>query len=129
VISLLGAHIAGQLDCGGAELRNDSGPALNGQGLQVGQHVFLRYGFTPTGGGSGMAVDLKAARMAGQFQFAPARLEQKDDSHRRLVARMDRPMPVCPSESLRRTGAGCCGRAPQAMPRSRISSWPPGSRL
>jgi hypothetical protein len=85
-VCLLGAHIAGQLDCGGAELRNDTGPALNGQGLHVGQHVFLRYGFTATGGGSGVAVDLKAARVAGQFQFDPARLDQKDDSHRRLVA-------------------------------------------
>jgi hypothetical protein len=37
-VSLLGAHIASQLDFSGAELRNDSGPALDLQGLRVGQH-------------------------------------------------------------------------------------------
>ena len=35
-------------DLTGADLRNDSGPALNAEGLQVGQDMLLR-GFTATG--------------------------------------------------------------------------------
>ena len=31
-VRLLGAHITGNLDCNGAELRNDSGPALVADG-------------------------------------------------------------------------------------------------
>jgi hypothetical protein len=85
-VCLLGAHIASQLDFSGAELRNDSGPALDLQGLHVGQHLFLRFGFTAVGGGEEAAVNLKAARVGGLFQFAPARLEHKDGPHRRLAA-------------------------------------------
>lgn len=85
-VCLLGAHIDGQLDCSGAELRNDSGPALDAQGMQVGQHVFLRFGFTATGGGEGVTLNLKAVQVRGQFQFqfAPPRLKHKDDPHHRL---------------------------------------------
>ena len=36
-VSLSGAIIGGSLDCSEAELRNGSGPALNADGLQVGQ--------------------------------------------------------------------------------------------
>jgi hypothetical protein len=84
-VCLLGAHIGGQLLFDGAQLRNDSGPALLAESLQVGQHLFLR-GFTATGGGQGAAVNLKGVQVGGAFQFAPARLEHKDDSHRRLAA-------------------------------------------
>ena len=34
-VRLAGARIGGHLDCDGASLRNDSGPALNADGLQV----------------------------------------------------------------------------------------------
>jgi hypothetical protein len=84
-VCLLGAQIGGQLGFDKAQLRNDSGPALLAEGLQVGLHLFLRGGFTATGGGEGVAVNLKAARVGGQFQFAPARLEHKDGSQRRLA--------------------------------------------
>ena len=50
-VHLAGAHIGGSLDCAGASLRNDSGPALIADGLQVGQDMFLRGGFTATGSG------------------------------------------------------------------------------
>ena len=87
-VSLLGARIGVQLDCSGAKLRNDLGPALLAQGLQVGQHMFLRDGFTAVGGGEGVSValDLRAARIDGALQFAPDKLEHKADSHRRLGA-------------------------------------------
>ena len=56
-VRLTGAHIGGHLDCTGADLRNDSGPALIADGLQVGQDMYLTGGFTATGGGDDVAVD------------------------------------------------------------------------
>ena len=46
-VRLIGAHIGGQLDCTGADLRNDSGPALVADGLQVGQDMYLAAGSPP----------------------------------------------------------------------------------
>jgi hypothetical protein len=89
-VSLLGARIGSILDCSGAKLSNDRGSALLAQGLQVGQHMFLRDGFTATAAGEtkgqGVAVDLRAARIGGALQFAPDKLEQTTDAHRRLDA-------------------------------------------
>jgi len=83
-VDLLGAHIGGHLDCEGAVLRNDSGWALNVESLQVAQNMFLRKGFTVTGGGESVAVNLTAARIGGALAFDPALLEHVDDPHRRL---------------------------------------------
>ncbi|MEH0824361.1 MULTISPECIES: hypothetical protein [unclassified Micromonospora] len=47
-VRLLGAHIGGQLNCGGAKLENATGPALNADNLQVDRNVFLHDGFTAT---------------------------------------------------------------------------------
>ena len=66
-VRLVGAHIGGSLDCTGASLRNDSGPALNADGLQVGQAMFLRGGFTATGAGEIGAVRLVGAHIGGQL--------------------------------------------------------------
>ena len=78
-ITLTGARIGGQLDCTGAALRNDSGPALIAGGLQVGQDMHL------TGGGADVAVDLTGAQVGGTLVFDPARLEQAADPHGRLA--------------------------------------------
>jgi hypothetical protein len=84
-VCLLGAHIGGQILFEGAKLRNDSGPALDAESLQVGEHLFLRW-FTASGGGDKAAVNLKGAQVSGTFQFAPERpVEHKDDAHRRLA--------------------------------------------
>jgi hypothetical protein len=64
-VRLVGARVGGQLDCFGAELRNDSGPALTADNLQVGQDLFLHGGFTATGGGEGGAVSLAGAHVGG----------------------------------------------------------------
>src|SRR5215468_9001384 len=48
-VDLTGAHIGGSLGCHGAHLRNDSGPALAADGLQVDQDMYLRDSFTATG--------------------------------------------------------------------------------
>ena len=84
-VRLLGAHIGGNLECDGAKLRNDSGTALAADGLQVDQDVFLRGGFTATGGGEQVAVDLTGAGVGGTFLFAPERLEHAADPYRRLA--------------------------------------------
>ena len=80
-----GAHIGGQLDCSGAELRNDSGLALAADSLQVDQALFFTNGFIATGGGADVVVDLTVARVSGALVFDPARLEHAADPHRRLA--------------------------------------------
>ncbi|MGW2283462.1 hypothetical protein [Streptomyces phaeochromogenes] len=54
-VQLVGAHI-GNLHCFGAKLRNDSGPALDTDSLQVDHAVFLTDGFEAVGGGDLAAV-------------------------------------------------------------------------
>jgi hypothetical protein len=83
-VRLLGAHL-GRLDCSGARIRNDSGPALDAEGLQVDQNVFLRGGFEAVGAGSSVTLDLSHARIGGVLVFAPARLEHTADLQARLA--------------------------------------------
>jgi hypothetical protein len=83
-VRLLGAHF-GQLDCGGAIMRNDSGPALDAEGLQVDQNVFLRDGFEAVGAGSGVALDLSHVRIGGVLVFAPVRLEHTAGTQARMA--------------------------------------------
>ena len=84
-VRLLGAHIGGQLDCTGADLRNDSGPALIADSLQVGQGMYLSGGFTATGGGADVAVDLTGTRVGGALLFDLGGLKHATDPHRRLA--------------------------------------------
>jgi hypothetical protein len=49
-VGLAGAHL-GSLGCTGARMRNDTGPALHADSLQVDQSVFLRGGFEAVGKG------------------------------------------------------------------------------
>ena len=83
-VRLPAAHIDGQLDFTGASLRNDSGPALIADGLQVGQAMTLRGGFTATGAGELGAVRLPAAHIDGQLDFTGASL--RNDSGPALIA-------------------------------------------
>jgi hypothetical protein len=83
-VRLLGAHIGGTLECDGATLRNDSGPALNADGLEVDQAMFLRAGFTATGDGDLGAVRLLGAHIGRQFDCTGASL--RNDSGPALVA-------------------------------------------
>src|SRR6185437_3102927 len=64
---LSGAHIGGQLSCGGASVRNDSGPALDATGLQVDQDMFLTAGFSATGTGESGAVSLRGAHISASL--------------------------------------------------------------
>jgi hypothetical protein len=83
-VNLVGAHIGGSFQCDGARLRNDSGPALDAYGLQVGQSMFLGDGFTAIGGGV-VAVNLTDARVGGTLYFDPERLEHATDSQGRVA--------------------------------------------
>jgi hypothetical protein len=76
-VSLTGAHIGGQLSCDGADLRNESGPALRADGLQVDQDMFLTGGFTATGSGGDGAVSLSGAHIGGQLACTGAKLRNE----------------------------------------------------
>ena len=84
-VRLPNAHIGGNLDCTGARLGNDSGPALSADNLQVGQDMYLTGGFTATGGGADVAVDLTGTRVGGALLFDLSGLKHATDSDR-LVA-------------------------------------------
>jgi hypothetical protein len=83
-VRLTGARIGGSLDCSGAELRNDSGPALLAYGIQVGQDIYLTRKFTAISGGEREGINLRTTRVGGAFDFQPERLEHTDDPRKRL---------------------------------------------
>ncbi|MER7333546.1 MULTISPECIES: hypothetical protein [unclassified Micromonospora] len=72
-VRLLAARL-GTLDCGGARLENTTGPALDADGLQVDQSVFLRDGFTATSASQRGTVRLLGARLGGQLNCGGAQL-------------------------------------------------------
>src|SRR5262249_19453733 len=83
-VNLTGAQIGGGLDCDGAALCNDSGPALGADGLQVGRRVLLRDRFTATGAGQYGTVRLTSAHIGGSLLCDGAAL--RNDSGPALVA-------------------------------------------
>ena len=84
-VCLAGGHIGGTLECRGATLGNDSGPALAADGLQVYKNMYLTDGFTATGGGTGVAVDLSGTRVGGALLFDLGSLKHATDSDRLLA--------------------------------------------
>jgi hypothetical protein len=74
VVRLPGAHIIGQLNLNGAELTNQAGPALIGDGLRVDGGLVLAEGFTATGHYERGAVRLPGAHLSGQLNVAGATL-------------------------------------------------------
>jgi hypothetical protein len=83
-VRLLGAHL-GQLNCTGATMRNNAGPALDAYGLQVDQSVFLSRGFEAVGAGADVTLELRQVRIGGVLEFAPVRLEHTADPQARLA--------------------------------------------
>jgi hypothetical protein len=77
-VRLSGAHI-GRLDCSSATITNPSGPALNGEHLQVGSNILLRAGFTAYGAGELGAVQLSGAHIGGQLNCSGAVVESRSD--------------------------------------------------
>jgi hypothetical protein len=83
-VRLPGAHL-GMLHCTDTTIRNDAGPALAADSLQVEQGVYIRGRFTAVGAGSGVALDLSHVRIGGALLFAPTRLEHTADPKARLA--------------------------------------------
>ena len=83
-VDLSGARIGGSLRCSGAQLRNDSGPALIATSMQVGQDMVLSGGFSASGSSSDGAVNLTGARIGGQLTTSGAEL--RNDSGPALSA-------------------------------------------
>ena len=73
-VRLAGAHIGGSLDCDGASLRNDSGPALLADGLQVGQDMqcdrLTADGGVVLGGHIGRLLSFEGAALNNRGGFA-----------------------------------------------------------
>jgi hypothetical protein len=79
-VLLRGVNIGGHLLCHGAQLHNDTGPALHAEAMQVTGSVVLRRGFTAVGHGKDAAVRLRFARIGTNLEFG------------RGVANPDRPV-------------------------------------
>ena len=73
-VRFAGGHISGQLNCTGATLTNDTGPALYADGLTVDQGVFFEGGFKATGCGEMGAVRLPGAHIGGNLECTGATL-------------------------------------------------------
>ncbi|MGH3815549.1 MAG: hypothetical protein ACRDUV_24380 [Pseudonocardiaceae bacterium] len=73
-VRLPGARISGQLNLNGAELANQAGPALIGDGLHVEGGLVLAEGFTATGHCERGAVRLPGAHIGGQLNLDGAQL-------------------------------------------------------
>ena len=73
-VRLPGAHIIGQLNFNSAELANQAGPALIGDGLRVDGGLVLAEGFTASGHYERGAVRLPGAHIGGQLNLACATL-------------------------------------------------------
>ncbi|MGH3721173.1 MAG: hypothetical protein ACRDRI_20445 [Pseudonocardiaceae bacterium] len=73
-VRLPGAHVIGQLNLNGAELANQAGPALIGDGLHVDGGLVLAEGFTATGHYERGAVRLPGAHIGGQLNLDGAAL-------------------------------------------------------
>jgi hypothetical protein len=82
-VRLINAQV-GRLDCSGAVLRNDSGPALYADHLKVDKHALLRDGFEAVGGGNHVALNLSGVVIGGALEFSPQRLEHRTDPQSRL---------------------------------------------
>jgi hypothetical protein len=72
-VQLRGAHIRNDLNCTDTRIRNDSGPALRADGLQVDQNVSFR-GLEAIGVGDAGAVRLLGAHLGGQLSCTDAKI-------------------------------------------------------
>ena len=73
-VSLIGAHIGGQLNASKASLTNNTGPALNANTLHVDGDLLMSEGFTATGSGDAGAVSLLGAHVVRTLDLSRATL-------------------------------------------------------
>jgi hypothetical protein len=76
-VNLRDAQISGQLNLSDAELTNDDGPALNGDGLRVHSSIFLSRARV-SGRGRRGAVNLRRAQIGDLLDLSDAELTNKD---------------------------------------------------
>jgi hypothetical protein len=79
VVRLPGARIGGRLDLAGAQLTNEDGATLIGDGLQVEGDLILR-SCRATGRSKFGAVQLPGARIGGRVDLASAQLTGRDEA-------------------------------------------------
>ncbi|MCZ7474715.1 hypothetical protein [Micromonospora sp. WMMC273] len=104
-VSLLGAHVAGMLSCEGADISNESGPAVHADGLHVDQNLAFIEGFRATGCGSLGAISLIGAHVGGQLNCTGAII--RNDSGPALQAdRLEADQNVAFIGQFHATGAG-----------------------
>jgi hypothetical protein len=70
----LAAARVGTVDCRGAMLENTTGPALDADGIQVDQSMFLHDGFTAASASEQGTIRLLGAHIGGQLNCSGARL-------------------------------------------------------
>jgi hypothetical protein len=80
-VRLLGADVAGSLDCGGAKITGTDTDALVANRVKVGGAIFLNDGFVADG-----AVRLLSADIAGSLYCGGAKITGTDANHNALVA-------------------------------------------
>ncbi len=76
-VSLIGAHIGGQLNASKASLTNNTGPALNANTLHVDGDLLMSEGFTATGSGDAGAVSLTGAHIGGNLDLSQVTLSNQ----------------------------------------------------
>ena len=72
----VGAQLGGLLEIDGASIRNDSGPALMAERLQVADNMFLRGDFTAEGNRA--AVTLNRAHLGGDLKLPASHAHQRE---------------------------------------------------
>jgi hypothetical protein len=125
-VRLVGAKLAGQINCAGATIRNLSGPALAADGLRLGGNALLGKGLLLDGNGPRCTVRLTGAQSVAGCT-ASARLSKTDQNT--TVGRWTAsPIGKCPSSpktaTIARPGSRCSARQPPPTPRSHTNSWP-----
>lgn len=83
-VRLFAARIGGTLDCDGATITNEFGPALNAIQAHIGRSLYLRHGFSAVSDGSHATINLTDTHINGAFVFDPARLEHRTNQNLRL---------------------------------------------
>jgi hypothetical protein len=73
-VRLRSAQVGGALECAGALLRNDSGPALSAFDLTTGGGAFLHRGFHAEGAGQIGAINLQSAHIGDVLELEAARV-------------------------------------------------------
>jgi hypothetical protein len=79
-IRLVGSKVAGQVNLGGANLTATDGPALEADGLSIGESLFLNEGFAASSDSDDGTIGLDGADIGGQLSLRNAEIRNTGDS-------------------------------------------------